>query len=163
MPHKGSRGSAPKSKKKKSEGTTAELIDISKPGNDENIKLGDSVPVVELNKINFPGRSKFIPSSDTQGWTVARVAAEVLQALNKQQPGAGHHLCLTQSTPPGEAEYFKGGGLMRNIQESVKRHKVHNSPVSQPPAPITPAVLIYNSRHPSPSKSASTGLNKSHT
>ena len=31
---------------------------------------------------------------------------------------------------------------MRNIQESVKRHKMHNSPVSQPPTPITPAGLI---------------------
>ena len=87
-----------------------------------------------------------IPSSDTRGWTVpdeeARDAAEVLQTLNKQQPGAGHHLCFTQSTPPGEAEYFKGGGLMRNIRKSVKRHKMCNSPVSQPPTPITPAGLI---------------------
>ena len=66
-------------------------------------------------------------------------AAEVLQTLNKQQPGAGHHLC---STPLGKAEYFEGGGLMRNIRESVKRHKMHNSPVSLPPAPITPASLI---------------------
>ena len=98
-------------KKKKSEGTTAELIDISKPGSDENIELGDSVPVVTLDKINSPCRSKVIPSSDTWGWTVpdeeARVTAEVLQTLNKQQPGAGHHLCSTQSTPPGKAEYFK--------------------------------------------------------
>ena len=119
MPPKGTRGSAPKSKKKKSEGATAELIDISKPGSDENIKLGDSIPVVKLDKINSPGRSKFIPSSDTQEWTVpdegARVAAEVLQTLNKQQPGAGHHLCSMQSTPPGEAEYFEGGRQMRNI------------------------------------------------
>ena len=125
--------------KKKSEGTTAELIDISKPGSDENIELG-------LDKIDSPHRSKFIPSSDTRGWTVpdeeARVTAEVLQTLNKQQPGAGHQLCSTQSTPPAEAEYFEGGGLMRNIQESVKRHKMCNSPISQPPTPITPTGLI---------------------
>ena len=118
MPSKGTRGSALKSKKK-SEGTTVELIDISKPGSDENIKLGGSIPVVKLDKINSPCRSKVIPSSDTRGWTVpdeeARVTAEVLQTLNKQQPAAGHHLCLTQSTPPGKAEYFKGGRLMRNI------------------------------------------------
>ena len=98
MPPKGTRGSVLKSKKK-SEGTTAELIDILKPGSDENIELGDSVPVVKLNKIDSPCRSKVIPSSDTQGWTVpdeeTRVAAEVLQTLNKQQPGAGHHMCLT--------------------------------------------------------------------
>ena len=146
MPPKGTHGSVPMSKKKKSEGTTAELIDISKPVSDENIELGDSIPVVKLNKIDSPHRSKVIPSSDTWGRTVpdedTRVAAEVLQPLNKQQPGVGHHLCLTQSTPPGEAESFKGGGLMKNIRESVKRHKMHNSPISQPPAPITPTGLI---------------------
>ena len=31
---------------------------------------------------------------------------------------------------------------MRNIRESVKRHKMCNSPVSQPPTPITPAGSI---------------------
>ena len=31
---------------------------------------------------------------------------------------------------------------MKNIQESVKRSKMHNSPVSQPPTPITPAGSI---------------------
>ena len=146
MPPRGAHGSVPKSKKKKSEGATAKLIDILKPGSDENIKLRDSIPVVELDKIDSPCRSKVIPSSDTQGPTVpdeeVRIAAEVLQTLNKQQPGAGHHLCSTQSTPPGKAEYFEGGGLMRNIQESVKRHKMCNSLVSKPPTPITPAGSI---------------------
>ena len=140
MPPKGTHGSASKSKKKKSEGVTAELIDISKPGSDENIKLGDSIPVVKLDKFNSPHRSKVIPSSDTWGWTVpdeeAIVTAEVLQTLNKQQPGVGHHLYLTQSIPPGKAEYFQGVGLMRNIRELVKRHKMHNSLVSQLPTPI---------------------------
>ena len=102
--------------------------------------------IVKLDKIDFPPRSKVIPSSDTQGLTVpdeeAKVAAEVIQTLNKQQPGAGHHLCLTQSTPPGKTEYFEGGGLMKNIQESVKRHKMCNLPVSQLPTPITPAGSI---------------------
>ena len=114
MPPKGTGGSAPKSKKKKSENTTVELIDISKPGSDENIELGDSVPVVKLNKIDSPCRSKVIPSSDTQGQTVpdeeARVATEVLQTLNKQQPGAGHHLCLTQSTPLVKQSILKAVG-----------------------------------------------------
>ena len=145
MPPKGSHGSALKSKKK-SEGTTAELIDILKPGSDENIELGDSLPVVELNKIDSPHRSKVIPSSDTWGCTVpdeeARVAADVLQTMNKQQLGAGHHLCSTQLTPSGEAKYFEGGGLMRNILESVKRQKMHNSHISQPATPITLAGLI---------------------
>ena len=141
MPPLGAHGSAPKSKKKKSEGATTELIDISKPGSDENIKLGDFVPVAKLDKIGSPRRSKVIPSSDTRGPTVpdeeARVTAEVLQTLNKQQPGAGHHLCLTQST-----EYFDGSGLMKKIGELVKRHKMCNLPISQPPTPITPAGSI---------------------
>ena len=48
---KGAHGSALKSKKKKLEGAIAELIEILKPGSDENIELGDSIPVVELDKI----------------------------------------------------------------------------------------------------------------
>ena len=61
----GSPNSALKSKKKKSEGTTAEVTDIMKPGSDENIELGDPVPVVELDKIDLIGRLKDIPLSDT--------------------------------------------------------------------------------------------------
>ena len=91
---KGSCGSAVKSKKKRSKGTTAEVIDISKPGSDENVKLGDSIPVVKLNKIDSPHRSKVIPSADTWGQMRRQVTVDVLQTLNKQQPGAGHHLCL---------------------------------------------------------------------
>ena len=91
MSTKGTHGSALKSKNK-SEGTTAELIDISRPGNDENIILRDSVPVVKLYKINSPCRLKVISSSDTQRWTTpdeeARATAEILQTLNKQQPGS---------------------------------------------------------------------------
>ena len=34
----------------------AEIIDITKPGSDENIEMGDSVPVVELGKINSIGK-----------------------------------------------------------------------------------------------------------
>ena len=71
---------------------TAEVIDIMKPGSDENIELGDPVPVVELDKINSIGRLKDIPSSGTQGLTVpayapdeeTRAAAEVLETLQKQ-------------------------------------------------------------------------------
>ena len=51
-------------------------------------------------------------------------------------------MCSTQSTPAVKAEYFEGGELMRNIRESVKRHKMHNSTVSQLPTPITPAGLM---------------------
>ena len=81
MPPKGARGPALKSKKKKSEGATAKVINISKLGSDDNLKLRDSVPVVELDKI-------VISSIDTRGQTAlddeTRVMAEVVQALNKQ-------------------------------------------------------------------------------
>ena len=101
------------------------------------LNLTRSTPLTGLrSSLHQTPREQTVPDEE------AKVTAEVPQTLNKQQPGAGHHLCLTQSTPPGEAEYFKGGGLMRNIRESVKRHMMHNSPVSQPPTPITPAGLI---------------------
>ena len=44
--------------------------------------------------------------------------------------------------PLGKAEYFKGGGLMRTIPESMKRQKMHRSPISQLLTPVTPAGLI---------------------
>ena len=100
--------------KKKSEGTAAEIIDITKPGSDENVELGDPVPVVELDKIDLVGRWKDIPPSDTPGLIVPaytqdeeiRATAEVLETLQKQQPATGHHRSSNLSTPPGEAEYF---------------------------------------------------------
>ena len=142
--------STSKSKKKKSDGTAAEIIYIMKPGSDENIELGDSVPVVELHKINLIGRWKECLQPDTPGLIVRAYApdeeikatAEVLKTLQKQQPAAGPHGSSNLSTPPGEAEYFKGGGLMKTVRESVKRQKMHSSPVSQPLTPVTPAGLI---------------------
>ena len=74
----------------------ADIIDIMKPGSDENIELGDSVPVVELDNINLIGRWKNIPPPDTPGLIVpahmpdeeTKAAAEVLESLQKQQPAA---------------------------------------------------------------------------
>ena len=137
-------------KKKKSEGTAAEIIDITKPGIDENIKLGDSVPVVELDKIDLIGRWKDMPPPDTPGLIVpayapeeeTKATAQVLKTLQKQQPAAGYHGSSNLSTSPGEAEYFKGEGLMRTVRESVKRQKMCSSPVSQPLTLVTPAGLI---------------------
>ena len=142
--------SALKSKKKKSEGQTAEVIDIMKPGSDENIKLGDPVPVVELDKINSIGGLKDVPLSDTLELAVStyapdeetRAAAEVLKTLVKQQPATDHHQSSNLSTPPGEVEYFEVGGLMRTVQESMKRQKMCSSLVSQPLTPVTPAGSI---------------------
>ena len=94
------------------------------PGSgDENIKLGDSVPVVELDKIDSIGRWKNMPPPDTPGLIVpayapdeeTKAAAEALKMLQKQQPAAGSHGSLNLSTPPGEAEYFEGGGLMKTV------------------------------------------------
>ena len=44
-----------------------------------------------------------------------RAAAEVLKILQKQQPTAGLPKGSGLLTPPGEAEYFKGGGLMKTV------------------------------------------------
>ena len=116
--------SALKSKKKRSEGMAAEIIDITKPGSgDENIKLGDSVPVVELDKIDSIGRWKNMPPADTPGLIVpayawdeeTKAAAEVFKMLQKQQLTAVPHGSLNLSTRPGEAKYFKGGGLMKTV------------------------------------------------
>ena len=69
--------------------------------------------MVELEKIDLIGRLKVIPSSDTPGLTVLdeETAAEVLKTAET----IGHHRGVNQSTPPGEAEYFEGGGLMRTF------------------------------------------------
>ena len=44
-----------------------------------------------------------------------RALAEVLETLQKQQPTASLPKSLSLSTPPGEANYFKGWGLMETI------------------------------------------------
>ena len=70
--------------------------------------------MVKLGKIDSVGRLKDIPLSDTSQLTApdeeTRAAAGVLETLQKQQPGTSHHRGLNQLTPPGEAEFFKGGG-----------------------------------------------------
>ena len=106
--------------------------------------------MVELDKINSIGRLKDVPSSDTLGLTVpvyapdeeTRATAEVLKTLQRQQPATGHHQSSNLSTPPGEAEYFEGRGLMRMVRESMKRQKMCSLLVSQPLTPVTPAGLI---------------------
>ena len=64
-----------------------------------------------------------MPPPDTPGLMVpayvpdeeTKAAAKVLEVLQKQQPAAGPHGSLNLSTPPGEAEYFEGGGLMKTV------------------------------------------------
>ena len=136
-----------------------------KPGSDEaDIKLrhtkdqelqnsilsGETSPVVELDKIDPaeggkdmpPTRcyriqhSNFAPDEET------RVAAETLEALQGQQWTASLPENSILSTPPGEADYFDGGGLMETVRQSQRRWKIHSAPVSQQSAPNTPAGLI---------------------
>ena len=99
-----------------------------------------------------------------------RVAAEVLKALQKQQPTASPPKRSSLLTPPGEANYFEGEGLMETVQQPVRRQKMCSAPISQLPTPNTPAGLIsirfdlhHNCGDLSPSQSASRRLDKGHT
>ena len=64
-----------------------------------------------------------MPPPDTPGLIVpayvpdeeTKAAAEVLKMLQKQQPTAGPHGNSNLSTPTGEAEYFKDGGLKKTV------------------------------------------------
>ena len=126
-----------------------------KLGSYENIKLGNPIPVVELDKINSIGRLKDIPSSDAPGLTVPVCAPD-----EETRATQGSNLSML----PGKAEYFEGRGLMRTVQESMKRQKMHSSHLLS--ATYTSHTCTFNldnnSRYPSPSKSASGGLNKSY-
>ena len=107
--------------------------------------------MVELNNIHSTEGGKDMPPPDASGPTIpiyapdeeTRAAVEVLKTLQKQQPKANLPKSSSLSTPPGEANYFKGGGLMETIQQTVRRWKMHSTPVSQLPTPTTPAGLIF--------------------
>ena len=146
-----------KSKKKRSEDTAPEVIDITKQGSGEaNIELrdfvlhGENSPVVELDNIHSTEGGGDMPPPDAPGHIIptyapdkeTRVAAEVLEMLQKQQWTAGLPKGSGLSTPPGEADYSKGGGLMKTVRQSVMRQKMCSMPVSQPSTPTTPAGLI---------------------
>ena len=144
-----------KSKKtKKSDGTTPEVTDITKPGGDEvNIQLrhakdqelqdsilpGETSPVVELDKINSAEGGRDMPPPDAPGPIIptyapdkeTRAATETLEALQRQQPTAGLPKGSSLLTPPGEADYFEGEGLMVTLQQSQRRQKMHSAPISQ--------------------------------
>ena len=61
-----------------------------------------------------------MPPPDTPGLIVpayapdkeTKATAEVLKMLQKQLPAGGHYGSSNLSTPHGEAEYFRGGGLI---------------------------------------------------
>ena len=71
-----------------------------------------------------------------------RAATETPKALQGQQWATGLPENPSLSTPPGEADYFDGGGLMETVCQSQRRQKIHSAPVSQQSAPNTPAGTI---------------------
>ena len=148
---------SPEVKEKESEGTAPEVIEFTKPGSGKaNIELRDSIlhggtlPVVKLDKIHSTEGGEDMPPPDAPGPITptyapdeeTRAAAEVLKTLQKQQPTASFPKSSSLSAAPGEADYFEGGGLIRTIQESLRRWKMCSTPVSQLPTPNTPAGLI---------------------
>ena len=149
---------AQKSKKtKKSEGTAPEVIDIMKPGSGKaNIELRDSTlhggtsPVVKLDKIHSTEGGEDMPPPDAPGPIIptyapdkeTRAATEVLKVLQKQQPTASLPKSSSLSSPPGEADYFEGEGLMETVGQSQRRQKMCSALVSQLPTPNTPAGSI---------------------
>ena len=70
-----------------------------------------------------------MPPPDAPGPTIStsapdeetRAVAKVLKMLQKQQPTASLPKGSGLLTPPGEADYFEGGGLMKTVQQSAMR------------------------------------------
>ena len=116
----------------------------------DSVLPGDTLPVVELDKINSAEGGRDMPPPEAPGPIIpsyapdeeTRAAAETLKVLQRQQPTAGIFEGSSLSTPPGEADYFKGEGLMETVPQSQRRWKMCSAPVSQPPAPNTPAGSI---------------------
>ena len=79
--------------------------------------------MVELDKIDSAGGGKDMPPSDASGSGIptfaldkeTRAAAEIFKALPGQQQTAGLPEKSSLLTPPGEADYFNGDGLMDNV------------------------------------------------
>ena len=136
-----------------------------KPGSDEveiqlrhtkdqelqnSILPGETSPMVELYKINPAEGGKDMPPPDATGSSIptfapdeeTRVATETLKALQGQQQTADLPKNASLLTPPGEADYFDGGGLMKTVRKSQRRWKICSAPVSQQSAPNTPAGSI---------------------
>ena len=88
-----------------------------------SILPGKTSPVVELDKIDLAEGGKDMPPPDAPGSSIptfapdeeTRAAAETLEALQRQQWTAGLPESSSLLTPPGEADYFKGEGLMETV------------------------------------------------
>ena len=85
--------------------------------------------MVELDKIDPAEGGKDMPPPDATGSSIpicapnkeTRVAAETLKALQGQWQAAGLPENSSLSTPPGEADYFDGRGLMETVRQSQRR------------------------------------------
>ena len=79
--------------------------------------------MVKLSKIDSTGGEKDISPPDAPGPCIltfapneeTRAATETLKSLQGHQGTASPPENKTSLTPPGEAKYFKGGGLMETI------------------------------------------------
>ena len=106
--------------------------------------------MVELDKIYSTEGGEDMPPPDASGPIIptyspdkeTRAAAKVLEMLEKQQPTANLPKSSSLSTPPGDADYFEGEGLMETVWQHQRRQKMHSAPVYQLPTPNTPAGLI---------------------
>ena len=106
--------------------------------------------MVELDNIHSTEEGGDMPPPDAPGPIIptyapdeeTKAAAGDLEMLQKQQPTASLQKGSGLLTLPGEANYSKGGGLVKTVQQSVMRQKMHSMPVSQPSTPTTPAGLI---------------------
>ena len=78
---------------------------------------------MELDKIDSAEGGKDMPPPVASGSGIptfaldegTRAVAETLEALQGQQQTAGLPENSSLSTPPGEADYFKGDGLIENV------------------------------------------------
>ena len=104
----------------------------------DSVLPGETSPVVELDKIDSTEGGEDMPPPDAPGPIIptyapdeeTRAATETLEALQRQQPTAGLPESSSLSTPPDEADYFEGEGLMETVQQSQRRQKMHSAPVS---------------------------------
>ena len=79
--------------------------------------------MVQLDKTHSTEGGEDMPPPDVPGPIIptcapdeeTRPAAEVLKMLQKQQPMANLPKSSSLLTPPGEANYFKGEGLMETL------------------------------------------------
>ena len=89
----------------------------------DSVLTGETSPVVELDKIDSAEGGRDMPPPDAPGSIIPtsapdediRAAIETLKVLQRQQTTAGLLKGSSLLTPPGEADYFEGEGLMEAV------------------------------------------------